>query len=76
MTTNRWQELKPRRVRAMKACVGMDETELSFEPGDIVTEVRPASWLKDSQFYHSCWLEGTLEGRVGLVLGSYVEYLP
>ena len=77
VTTRRWQELEPRRVRAVEACVGRDETELSFEPGAIVTGVRPASWLKDSQST-GCWLEGTFEGwgRVGLVPESYVEYLP
>ena len=75
VTTRRWQELEPRRVRAMEACVGRDETELSLDPGDIVTGVRPASWLKDSQST-GCWLEGTFEGwgRVGLVPESYVEY--
>ena len=77
VTTRRWQELEPRRLRAVEACVGRDETELSFEPGAIVTGVRPASWLKDSQST-GCWLEGTFEGwgRVGLVPESYVEYLP
>ena len=78
VTTRRWQELEPRRVRAVVACVGWagDEVELSLEPGDIVTEVRPADWLGDSQLHHSRWLEGTLEGRVGLLLESFVEYLP
>ena len=75
VTTKRSQEHEPRRVQAVEACVGRDETELSLEPGDIVTEVRPADWLADSQFYHSRWLEGTLEGRVGLLLESCVEYL-
>ena len=69
VATKKWQEFKPRRVRAVKACVGRNETELSFEPGDIVTEVRPARG-------NPGWLEGTLEGRVGLVWGSDVEYLP
>ena len=75
VTTRRWQELEPRRVQAVKAFVGWagDEAELSLEPGDIVTEVQPADWLEDSQFHHSRWLEGTLKGRVGLVLESYVR---
>ena len=52
VTTKIWQELEPRRVRAVEACVGRDETELSFEPGAIITEVGPATWLADSQTYH------------------------
>ena len=36
VTTRRWQELEPRRVRAVEACVGRYETELSFEPGAIM----------------------------------------
>ena len=28
-----WQDLKPRRVQALCACVGREETQLSFEPG-------------------------------------------
>ena len=76
VTTKSWQELEPRRVQAVEACVGMDETELSLELGDIVTEVRTADWLADSRSYHSRWLEGTLEGRVGLVPECCVEYLP
>ena len=67
MTTKRWQELEPRRVYAEEACVGRDETELSLEPGDIVTEVRPADFR---------WLEGTLEGRVVLLPECCVDYLP
>ena len=61
----------------VKAFLGReDEAELSFEPGALITGVRPASCLADSQFYHSRWLEGTLKGRVGLVMECYVEYLP
>ena len=46
------------------------QLELSFEPGALITGVRPASWLEGT------WLEGTLEGRVGLVMECFVEYLP
>ena len=52
----------------MEAIVGRDETDLSLEPGAVITEVWLASWLADSKFYHSRWLEGTFDfkGRVGL----------
>ena len=76
MATKKWQELKPRTVRTVEAYAGLeDEAELFFEPGALITGVRPASWLADSQFYHSRWLEGTLDGRVGLVLECCVKYL-
>ena len=37
-----WRDLKPRRVQALCACEGSDETQLSFEPGAVLTAVRPA----------------------------------
>ena len=46
------------------------QLELSFKPGALITGVRPASWLKGA------WLEGTLEGRVGLVPECCVVGLP
>ena len=46
-----------------------DETHLYFKPGAVITGVRPAAWLVDG------WLEGTLNGRVGLVYVKDVEYL-
>ena len=46
-----------------------EKTDLSFEPGAVRTGVRPAAWLVDG------WLEGTLDGRVGLIHVKYVEYL-
>ena len=64
-----WQDLKPRRVQALCACVGSGETQLSFEPGAVMTAVRPAFWLK------ACWLEGALDGRVGLIYQEDVKYL-
>ena len=30
---------------ALCACVGDDEKELSFDPGAVITGVRPAAWL-------------------------------
>ena len=58
------------------AGMGEDETKLYIEPGALITEVRPASWLKYCQYNHSRWLEGTFEGRVGLVPNTCVEDLP
>ena len=71
-----WQEIKPRTVQTVEAWAGReDEAELSFEPGALITGVRPVSWMEDDGF-HFHWLEGTLDGRVGLVLESCVKYLP
>ena len=64
-----WHDIKPRRVRAMCAWVGEEETDLSFKPGAVMTGVRPAAWLNDG------WLEGALEGRTGLFHVNDVEYL-
>ena len=79
VTTEEWQELEPRRVKVVKAgweqCFGKKQPKFFLELGALVTEVRPASWLKASRHYHSRWLEGTLEGRVTLVPESNVEYL-
>ena len=65
-----WQDLKPRRVQALCACVGRNESELSFEAGAVMDGARPAAWLEDG------WLEATLDGREGLVWMAEVEYLP
>ena len=64
-----WQDLKPRRVRALCARVGREKTDLTFEPGEVMTGVRPAVWLNDG------WLEGALDGRTGLFHMKDVEYL-
>ena len=75
VTTKKWQELEPRRVRGVEACAG-EYNKLSFKPSALITGVLPASWVEDSKFYHSRWLEGTLEGRVCLVPEICVEYMP
>lgn len=54
-----------RRVRTLYACVGENESELSFEPNQILRNVRPSR--------EPGWLEGTLNGRTGLVPENYVE---
>ena len=56
-------------MRALHGCVGEDETELSFDSGAVITGVWPAAWLAGS------WLEGNLDGRVGLLLVKDVEFL-
>ena len=66
-----WRDLKPRRVQALVSCEGCssDETQLSFVPGEVMTAVRPATWMR------ARWLEGTLDGRVGLIYEEDVKYL-
>ena len=76
VATRKWQELEPRTVRTVRAFKALDETNLSLEPGALITGVRPAGWVRDDRVNCSRWLEGTLEGRVGLVLECWVEYLP
>ncbi|GAB6027268.1 hypothetical protein CHUAL_001553 [Chamberlinius hualienensis] len=56
-----------RRVRTLFHCVGENESELSFEPNQIITSVRPSR--------EPGWLEGTLNGKTGLLPENYVEYL-
>eukprot|EP00095_Tigriopus_kingsejongensis_P011468 maker-scaffold582_size130280-snap-gene-0.26 protein:Tk11468 transcript:maker-scaffold582_size130280-snap-gene-0.26-mRNA-1 annotation:"hypothetical protein DAPPUDRAFT_321304" len=57
----------PRNVRTLYACVAEHETELSFEPNQIIVDVR--SSLEPG------WLEGTLDGKFGLVPENYVEFI-
>ncbi|XP_060531774.1 rho GTPase-activating protein 26 isoform X3 [Cylas formicarius] len=56
------------RVRTLYACLGEHDGELSFEPNQIITNV------KSSQ--EPGWLEGTLNGKTGLIPENYVEILP
>ena len=65
-----WEDLKPRRVQALCACAGRNETQLSFKAGAVMDGARPAAWIEGD------WLEATLDGRDGLVFRKYVEYLP
>ncbi|EDW25254.1 GL14131 [Drosophila persimilis] len=47
--------------------MGESEGELSFEPNQIITNVR---------FSHEPgWLQGTLNGKTGLIPENYVEHL-
>ncbi|KAK7873479.1 hypothetical protein R5R35_011824 [Gryllus longicercus] len=56
------------RVRTLYACLGENDGELSFEPNQIITNVRSSM--------EPGWLEGTLNGKTGLVPENYVEFLP
>ncbi|CAG5079486.1 Similar to ARHGAP26: Rho GTPase-activating protein 26 (Gallus gallus) [Cotesia congregata] len=56
------------RVRTLYACMAENDGELSFEPNQIITNVRPS--------LEPGWLEGTLNGKTGLVPKNYVEQLP
>jgi len=62
------QPAELRKVKTLYACVGEHETELSFEPNQIITNVRPS--------LEPGWLEGNLNGKIGLVPENYVEYVP
>jgi len=57
-----------RRVKTLYACSAGHETELSFAPGQIITNVH------DSK--EEGWLVGTLNGKTGLIPANYVETLP
>lgn len=56
------------RVRTLYACLAENDGELSFEPNQIITNVRPSN--------EPGWLEGTLNGKSGLIPENYVEILP
>lgn len=56
------------RVRTLYACVAGNDGELSFEPNQIITNVKAS--------LEPGWLEGTLNGKTGLVPKNYVEQLP
>ncbi|XP_035213484.1 rho GTPase-activating protein 26-like isoform X2 [Stegodyphus dumicola] len=56
------------RYRTLYACVGENDSELSFEPNQIIYNVR--------QSREPGWLEGCLNGRTGLIPENYVEPLP
>lgn len=56
------------RVRTLYACLGESDGELSFEPNQIITNVKSSA--------EPGWLEGTLNGKTGLVPENYVEALP
>ncbi|XP_044748159.1 rho GTPase-activating protein 26 isoform X2 [Coccinella septempunctata] len=56
------------RVRTLYTCLAGHDGELSFEPNQIITNVRASQ--------EPGWLEGTLNGKTGLIPENYVEFLP
>ncbi|XP_064637520.1 rho GTPase-activating protein 26-like isoform X20 [Lineus longissimus] len=56
-----------RKVRTLYACEAENDTELSFEPNQIIYNVKQSREVG--------WLEGTLNGKTGLIPANYVEYL-
>ena len=78
------QPVELKRVRTLYACVGEHETELSFEPNMIISNgvLRIVNENTLLRFLFSVrpslepgWLEGILDGRVGLVPENYVEFI-
>ncbi|KAK0417120.1 hypothetical protein QR680_012838 [Steinernema hermaphroditum] len=57
-----------RRVKTLYACTAGHETELSFAPNQIITNVYESK--------EEGWLVGTLNGKTGLVPINYVAPLP
>ncbi|TKR77964.1 hypothetical protein L596_018848 [Steinernema carpocapsae] len=57
-----------RRVKTLYACTAGHETELTFAPNQIITNVYESK--------EEGWLVGTLNGKTGLIPANYVEPLP
>ncbi|XP_017460556.1 PREDICTED: rho GTPase-activating protein 26-like [Rhagoletis zephyria] len=55
------------KVRTRYVCIGGNDSELSFQPNMIITNVRPSR--------EPGWIEGYLNGRTGLVPLNYVEFI-
>ena len=74
-----------RKVRTRYACVGENDSELSFEPNMIITNglyFEICLTIKLIVFYYAVrpsrepgWLEGCLNGKTGLIPENYVEYI-
>jgi len=54
-------------VRTLYSCEAENDAELSFEPNQIIHNVRTSR--------EPGWLEGTLDGKTGLIPANYVEYV-
>ncbi|XP_019871131.1 rho GTPase-activating protein Graf isoform X2 [Aethina tumida] len=65
---NMYKSVDNVRVRTLYACLGENDGELSFEPNQIITNVKSSP--------EPGWLEGTLNGKTGLIPENYVEILP
>ncbi|XP_028513351.1 rho GTPase-activating protein 26 [Exaiptasia diaphana] len=57
----------PRKARSLYPCVAENTSELSFEAGAVISNVRESK--------EPGWLEGTISGRTGLIPANYVEYI-
>uniref|UniRef100_A0A8C0F1D6 Rho GTPase-activating protein 26 n=1 Tax=Bubo bubo TaxID=30461 RepID=A0A8C0F1D6_BUBBB len=65
---NRPNSLSPlRKARALYACKAEHDSELSFTAGTVFDNVHPSQ--------EPGWLEGTLNGKTGLIPENYVEFL-
>ncbi|XP_064244172.1 rho GTPase-activating protein 26 isoform X3 [Passer domesticus] len=65
---NRPNSLSPlRKARALYACKAEHDSELSFTAGTVFDSVHPSQ--------EPGWLEGTLNGKTGLIPENYVEFL-
>ncbi|XP_064244170.1 rho GTPase-activating protein 26 isoform X1 [Passer domesticus] len=56
-----------RKARALYACKAEHDSELSFTAGTVFDSVHPSQ--------EPGWLEGTLNGKTGLIPENYVEFL-
>lgn len=56
-----------RKAKALYACKAEHDSELSFTAGTIFDNVHPSQ--------EPGWLEGTLNGKTGLIPENYVEFL-
>uniref|UniRef100_A0A8D0H952 Rho GTPase-activating protein 26 n=1 Tax=Sphenodon punctatus TaxID=8508 RepID=A0A8D0H952_SPHPU len=56
-----------RKAKALYACKAEHDSELSFTAGTIFDNVHPSQ--------EPGWLEGTLNGKIGLIPENYVEFL-
>ncbi|XP_040460198.1 rho GTPase-activating protein 26 isoform X4 [Falco naumanni] len=56
-----------RKARALYACKAEHDSELSFTAGTVFDNVHPSQ--------EPGWLEGTLNGKTGLIPENYIEYL-
>ncbi|XP_042567347.1 rho GTPase-activating protein 26-like isoform X3 [Cyprinus carpio] len=57
----------PRKARALYACKAEHDSELSFIAGTVLENVHPSR--------EPGWLEGTLDGKTGLIPENYVEFV-
>lgn len=57
----------PRKAKALYACKAEHDSELSFTAGTLFENVHPSQ--------EPGWLEGTLNGKTGLIPENYVEFL-